>query len=59
MLEGNAGAQRAVETGEREELRADLVVKSVGYRSVPADSGIPFDEHKSIVLHDRGCVVDE
>ncbi len=49
------GQVRAVETGERETLPADLVVRAVGYRGLPVP-GVPFDERSATIPNDRGKV---
>lgn len=43
-------------TGELEEIPADLVVRSVGYRGTVLD-GLPFDEHRNVIPHEEGRVV--
>ncbi|KAK9830361.1 hypothetical protein WJX72_011281 [[Myrmecia] bisecta] len=48
--------QRAVGTGRFEELKADLVLESIGYRSVPLD-GVPFDQDAGIVPNELGRVL--
>ncbi|KAJ8908350.1 hypothetical protein NDN08_005060 [Rhodosorus marinus] len=60
VLEGDAGRQRVVglDDGDRLKLPAQLVVKSVGYKSVPLD-GVPFDPKGSTVPNDRGKVAGE
>ncbi|MFF9642507.1 4Fe-4S binding protein [Kitasatospora aureofaciens] len=44
-------------TGEREVLRAGLVVRSIGHRGVPLP-GLPFDERTGTVARRGGRVVD-
>ncbi|MET8540899.1 FAD-dependent oxidoreductase [Kitasatospora sp. NPDC004799] len=44
-------------TGDREVLRAGLVVRSIGHRGVPLP-GLPFDERSGTVAHRNGRVVD-
>lgn len=44
-------------TGERETLRAGLVVRSIGHRGVPVP-GLPFDERTGTVARQGGRVVD-
>ncbi len=46
---------RAVGTGEFFEIPCGLVIPAVGYRSLPV-AEVPFDEEKSIVVHDDGRV---
>jgi ferredoxin--NADP+ reductase len=48
---------KAEPTGEYEDLPADLVFRSVGYRGVPI-AGLPFDERRGIVPNERGRVID-
>ncbi|MFD8751316.1 FAD-dependent oxidoreductase [Kitasatospora sp. NPDC059577] len=48
---------RAEGTGEREVLRAGLVVRSIGHRGVPVP-GLPFDERTGTVAHRGGRIVD-
>ena len=45
----------AKDTGEREELPAQLVVRAVGYRGVPTP-GLPFDERAGTIPHTDGKV---
>ncbi len=49
--------ERAEATGERDVLRAGLVVRSIGHRGVPLP-GLPFDERAGTVAHRGGRVVD-
>ncbi len=45
----------AKDTGEREEVPAQLVVRAVGYRGVPTP-GLPFDEKSGTIPHTAGHV---
>ncbi|MEO8197577.1 MAG: NADP oxidoreductase [Thermoanaerobaculia bacterium] len=56
-LAGEAGNLRAVGTGERFTLPAGLVVRAVGYRSLPL-AGLPFDEKSATIPNLRGRVID-
>ncbi|MEX2985990.1 FAD-dependent oxidoreductase [Streptomyces sp. C36] len=47
-----------VGTGRFEEIEAQLVLRSVGYRGVPIP-GLPFDAERGTVPHDRGRVLRE
>ncbi len=49
------GRVSAKDTGEREELPTQLVVRSVGYRGVPTP-GLPFDEKSATIPHSGGRV---
>src|SRR4051812_4651897 len=50
------GDGRVMGTGELDVLRADLVVRSVGYRGVPLP-GLPVDERSGTVPHEEGRVL--
>jgi ferredoxin/flavodoxin---NADP+ reductase len=50
------GDGRVIGTGETEVLRADLVVRSVGYRGTPLP-GLPVDERSATVPHEEGRVL--
>ena len=49
------GRAVAIDTGERETLPAELVVRAVGYRGV-AIPGLPFDERAATIPHTAGRV---
>ena len=51
------GTLRARDTGEREELSCDLVLRSVGYTGIPL-RGIPFDEKRGTILNQDGRVLE-
>ncbi|KAL5768808.1 hypothetical protein ACOSP7_015352 [Xanthoceras sorbifolium] len=52
------GKQIAVGTGEFEDLDCGMVLKSIGYKSVPVN-GLPFDYNKGVVPNIRGRVVTD
>lgn len=52
------GTLRARDTGDREELECDLVLRSVGYTGIPI-AGVPFDEKRGTILNERGRVLEE
>ena len=54
-LEGPAGAQAAVATGETETLPAGLVLRAIGYKSV-ATPGVPFDTRRCVIPSRAGRV---
>ena len=56
-LSGEPNAQKATSTGAKEVIRAGLVLKSIGYKSVPVDATLPFDERKAVVRNVAGRVV--
>ena len=54
LVEDN-GRIVAKDTGEREEVSAQLIVRAVGYRGVPTP-GLPFDEKTGTIPHTAGRV---
>ncbi|MCL7050741.1 hypothetical protein MKW94_011860 [Papaver nudicaule] len=56
LKENESGKQSAVGTGQFEKVECGLVLKSIGYKSVPVD-GLPFDQHKGVVPNFRGRVL--
>lgn len=50
--------QKAVATDETEVIDCGLVLRSIGYRSVPIDPAVPFDKHAGIVPNNKGRVTD-
>uniref|UniRef100_A0A0E0CJ57 NADPH:adrenodoxin oxidoreductase, mitochondrial n=1 Tax=Oryza meridionalis TaxID=40149 RepID=A0A0E0CJ57_9ORYZ len=54
--DGVAGKQVAVGTGEFEDLKCGLVLKSIGYKSLPVE-GLPFDKYRGIVPNLKGRVL--
>jgi ferredoxin--NADP+ reductase len=57
-LEGPAAAQMAIPSGERCNLNAGLLFRSVGYRS-SALPGLPFDDRKGILPNRDGRLLAE
>ncbi|KAI3754244.1 hypothetical protein L1987_54023 [Smallanthus sonchifolius] len=57
-LKGSAGSgnQIAAGTGEYDDLKCGLVLKSIGYKSIPVD-GLPFDHSKGVVPNISGRVL--
>ena len=51
----DSGRVVAKDTGEREEVPAQLMVRAVGYRGVPTP-GLPFDEKSGTIPHTAGRV---
>lgn len=56
-LSGEAYNQRAVGTGEFEEIECGLVLRSIGYKSYPL-ANIPFDARRNVIANEQGKVVD-
>lgn len=55
LLRDADGRMVAKDTGDREELPAQLVVRAVGYRGVPIP-GLPFDERSATIPHTHGRI---
>ncbi|OBJ38405.1 NADP oxidoreductase [Mycobacterium colombiense] len=55
LVTDDNGRVSANDTGEREELPVQLVVRSVGYRGVPTP-GLPFDEKTATIPNSGGRV---
>jgi ferredoxin--NADP+ reductase len=55
LVTDDQGWVSARDTGEREVLATQLVVRSVGYRGVPI-AGLPFDERSGTIPHTAGRV---
>jgi ferredoxin/flavodoxin---NADP+ reductase len=51
------GAIRPRDTGDREELEAGLVLRSIGYKGVGVE-GLPYDERRGVIPNEGGRVVD-
>jgi len=57
LVTDEQGRVSARDTGEREILTAQLVVRAVGYRGV-AIPGLPFDERAGTIPHTQGRIAD-
>ncbi|MCV7366640.1 FAD-dependent oxidoreductase [Mycolicibacterium duvalii] len=55
LVTGADGRVSAKDTGEREEVPAQLVVRAVGYRGLPTP-GLPFDERSCTIPHTDGRI---
>jgi ferredoxin--NADP+ reductase len=55
LVTDQSGRVAAKDTGEREELPVQLVVRSVGYRGVPTP-GLPFDDKSATIPNTDGRV---
>ncbi|WP_102144681.1 FAD-dependent oxidoreductase [Mycobacterium hubeiense] len=55
LVTDDSGRVVAKDTGAREELPAQLVVRAVGYRGVPTP-GLPFDDRSGTIPHTAGRV---
>ena len=57
-LQGSLEDARAVGTRKYEEIRCSLVLRSIGYKSLPIDPDLPFDTSKGLIPNSRGRVVN-
>lgn len=55
LVRDESGRVVARDTGDREEVAAQLVVRAVGYRGIPVP-GVPFDEKRAIIPNTDGQV---
>lgn len=55
LITDEDGRVSARDTGERQVLATQLVVRSVGYRGVPMP-GLPFDERRGTIPHSQGRI---
>jgi ferredoxin--NADP+ reductase len=55
LVTDERGGVAAKDTGERVELPAQLVVRSVGYRGAQTE-GLPFDDRTATIPHDDGRI---
>lgn len=56
-LEGEAGKQKAVSTGQKETLECGLIFRSVGYKGLALE-GVPFDDKKGVIPNEKGRVLE-
>jgi len=59
LRKSDDGSTRAVGTGKFEEVECGLVLRSIGYRSIKVDDGIPFDSKMGFIPNNDGRVVEE
>lgn len=56
-LEGDWQDPRVVDTGEKESIPAGLILKSIGYKSLPLAEELPFDHARGVIRQKDGRVV--
>ena len=59
LVVADDGSKKAVGTGQFEEVECGLVLRSIGYRSIRVDEGIPFDSRMGFIPNIDGRVVEE
>ncbi len=57
LVEDESGRIRARDSGEREELRCGLVLRSIGYTGVEL-AGVPFDSGRGLIPNQAGRVTE-
>lgn len=57
LYRSDDGSLRPESTDEIEEIKADLVFRSVGYRGTPL-SGVPFDDTRGVIPNEKGRILD-
>eukprot|EP00794_Sanderia_malayensis_P014343 gene14343-15839_t len=58
LVSGEDGFKRPVGTGVFEDVRCNLVLRSIGYKSIQVDEGIPFDTRMGIIPNKDGRVTE-
>ena len=58
LYKSDDGSLRPRPTGEIEEIPADLVFRSVGYRGIPLED-VPFDDRSGVIPNEKGRVLDK
>ncbi|CAI5744043.1 unnamed protein product [Peronospora destructor] len=56
-LEGEPNRQRAVGTGKFDDIPCNLVLRSIGYKALPLEAGMPFDKSRHVISNEQGRVV--
>ncbi|XP_035206553.1 NADPH:adrenodoxin oxidoreductase, mitochondrial-like, partial [Stegodyphus dumicola] len=57
-IKGNLEDAQIINTDDEEEVECGLVLRSVGYQSIPIDEYVPFDKTKHIIPNVEGRVKD-
>lgn len=58
LYKSDDGSLRPKPTDETEEIPADLVFRSVGYRGIPLPD-VPFDDSSGVIPNEKGRVLDK
>lgn len=59
LVTSEDGSQKAIGTGEFEEIECNLILRSIGYKSIKVDEGIPFDNRMGVIPNIDGRVTVE
>lgn len=51
-------SQTIVDTGNTEIIDCGLVLRSIGYKSIPVEPGIPFDNKRGIIPNENGKIAN-
>jgi adrenodoxin-NADP+ reductase len=57
-LEGSWEAAKAVPTGEFENMKCDLVLRSIGYKTIPVDKDVLLEPRTGVIPNVAGRVID-
>lgn len=57
LYRSDDGSLRPESTDETEEIKTDLVFRSVGYRGIPLP-GVPFDDIRGVIPNGKGRILD-
>lgn len=55
---GEHGKIVHIDNSQQEVIPCGLVIRSIGYKSVPLDESLPFDDKRGVIQNDAGRVVD-
>jgi len=59
LVQGDKGVNRAIGTGKMVDLSCGLILRSIGYKSIRVEDGIPFDTRLGVIPNIDGRVVSE
>ncbi|XP_048575740.1 NADPH:adrenodoxin oxidoreductase, mitochondrial isoform X2 [Nematostella vectensis] len=57
LVEGANGSVRAVGTDVTEDISCGIVLRSIGYKSLPIDESTPFDHKRGVIPTNKGRVI--
>lgn len=59
LIENNDGRMVAKGTGQTYDIECGMVLRSIGYKSIPLQEGVPFDHKMGVIPNIEGRVVEE